>query len=160
MNEVNELVWDVDRKIKKLNYQSQWIKEIEGNVERFQELREQFEQDVENAENRKAQFSVDGKKLQGEITSALSQIQQRLDSAALLKEEVEVANKRALEVYESTAKLEGHLNALAAKDEEIKDSIRRTDELAARLDAQKRDVDSVETKVEDLTLIANKRHRV
>ncbi|TDI35766.1 MAG: hypothetical protein E2P02_27305 [Acidobacteria bacterium] len=148
MNEVNEVVWDVDRKVKKLNDQSQWLKEIEGSVERFQDLRQQFAQDVEGAEQQTEKFAADGERVRTEITHALSQIQQRLESAALLKEEVEVANKRAMEVYESIAKLEDHLGALASKDDQIKETIGRADELTARLEAQKRDVDNIENKLQ------------
>ena len=148
MNEVNEVVWDVDRKVKKLADQSQWVKEIEGSVERFQELRQQFAQDVEGAEQQKADFAANGEKVRAEISRALSQIQQRFETAALLKEEVEVANKRAMEVYESITKLEDHLGALASKDEQVKEAIERADELTARLEAQKRDVDDIQNKVQ------------
>ena len=148
--QVNELVWDMDRKITKLNDESQWIKEIEGNVARFQELQQRFATDLAAAEQQKSEFGDEGAKLKEEITKALSQIQQRLESAALLKEEVEVANRRAMEVYASIGKLEEHMKMLATKDEATRQGIQRADELQRKLTHQQTELQGIEAKVEGL----------
>ena len=82
LNEVNELVWNMDRKLKKTAEESQWLKEIESNVERFQELQQQFANDLQASREQKSQFTEEGAKLKKDIAGALGEIQQRLESAA------------------------------------------------------------------------------
>ena len=54
--------------------------------------------------------------MKGDIAGSLSEIQQRLDRAELLKDEVEVANRRAGEVHEEIAAIEEQQKALSGKE--------------------------------------------
>jgi chromosome segregation ATPase len=146
--QVNEVVWDTEQKIKKLDEQREVIGRVEDDIDRLQGLHEQAQAKLTASEQYQKDFIQRSTTLKTELEASVTAIREHLDNAKVMREELEVANRRVADLNSSIGRFEDRVKLLGDKEQKIGEAVKNAEGLLSRLGGLRKELDSLHSKVQ------------
>jgi len=146
--QVNELVWEMERKVKYFQGEKDFLKDADGMLQRLQELQRTLASDIQAASREQGELLGNGTRLRAEIADSLSSIREQLEKAAIFRQELEVANGRVMALHSRVNLAEDRFEALAVRDQDVLRATKNAERLVDQLRSFEGALDSFGGKVQ------------
>jgi chromosome segregation protein len=146
--QVNEVVWDTEQKIKKLDGQREVIDRVEEDIDRLQALHEQARSKLTASEQYQEDFIQRTNTMKTELAASVTSIREHLDNAKVMTEELEAANRRVADLNSSIGQFENRVKLLDDKEQKISEAAKNAEGLLSRLGGLRKELDHLHGKVQ------------
>ena len=147
---VNELLWNVDRQIKKLSDNKRVMDKSYGRLAQLNKMYDELDARVEDVKQEKKKFGSESLDLTKNMASALDSLRHELSRADSMRQQVELTDQKVQDLTTSVRDYDRQAKALAAKHNELAAAQRKAEQLEARLQSMQSLAQNVHEKVEGL----------